>query len=95
MTGEHDPFECSACMTVDLITAMLHMIMLVLTMKVMMMMMLNNFFCSCFMYYSLTKPGDGRGKGGFLFWDTGKRSTLKMFREESEEREEAFVVIIN
>lgn len=60
MTGEHDPLNAHACMTMQLITAMLHMMMLILTMKVM-LMMLNNIF-----YVLFTTAI--QSLGGFLFW---------------------------
>lgn len=48
MTGEHDPLNAHACMTMQLITAMnAPMMMLILTMTVMLMMlmvMMNNSF---------------------------------------------------
>lgn len=63
MSGQHDPSECSACMTVEHITAMLHTWLPGLTMKMMiMMMMLNNFFY-VFFFFICTAVQKSRRRG--------------------------------
>lgn len=47
----------------------------------------EQFFLFVFHVPQPYKAWGGRVWGGFLFWDTGKKSSLKMFREESEESE--------